>query len=164
MFLLNFQNHYWVFLRSKLIMWRRKIATQMFLCRRNPNSILIVNKFNFHNFKYLMWVFGQALIINIPLLNTKIGHLQGKGQFLFLFMRNSSPTHHRVFHCKNIQKRWFFIFPPFCLRLYKKNTIDIIVLFCATLRMSCKIGSFKLQFFLKPSLFVPKKFQLVLST
>jgi hypothetical protein len=34
-------------------------------------------KFNLHNFKSLTRVFSQALIINIPLLVTNIGHLQG---------------------------------------------------------------------------------------
>jgi hypothetical protein len=59
---------------SKLMLRKRKIETWMLLIRRNQDSILIMNKFNLHNFKYLMWVFGQILIINIPLLDIEIGH------------------------------------------------------------------------------------------
>ncbi len=109
--------------------------TWMLLCRISPNLILIVNKFNIPNFKYLMWVFGQALIINIPLLDEEIGHLQGQRQFLFFIVKNSSPTHHQVFRCQNIQRQWLFIFPPFHFHMYKKNIIDITILFYVTLRM-----------------------------
>ncbi len=133
MFIFNLCNRCWMFLKSKQMMWKKKIATQMF--KRSPYSILIVNKFNLHNFKYLMWGFCQAFIINIPLLDIEIGCLQGKGQFLFLFMRNSSPIRHQIFHCQNIQRQWIVIFPPFQLYLYKKIAIDIVALFCATLRM-----------------------------
>ncbi len=93
MFILRFCNRCWIFLRNKPILWRRKITTWMLLCRRNPNSILIVSKFNLHNVKYLMSSFCQALIINIPLLDVEIGHLQGRRQFLFFPMRNSSLAH-----------------------------------------------------------------------
>jgi hypothetical protein len=51
---------------------------------KNPDLILIVSKFNLHNFDYLSFVFAQAMTINIPLLVTKIGHFQGRGQFFFL--------------------------------------------------------------------------------
>jgi hypothetical protein len=39
-----------------------------------------------------MWFFGQALIINIPLLDTEIGHLQGRRQFLFFAHEESFPN------------------------------------------------------------------------
>jgi hypothetical protein len=39
-----------------------------------------------------MWVFGQALIINIPLLDEKIGRLQGKGQFFFFVCEEFFPN------------------------------------------------------------------------
>jgi hypothetical protein len=55
----------------------------MLLFKKNLDSILIVSKFNLHNFKYLVWVFGQILIINIPLLNIEIGRLQCRRQSLF---------------------------------------------------------------------------------
>ncbi len=135
MFILSFCNCCWMFLKRKQMMRKRKITTRMFLFKRNPYSILIVSKFNFHNFKYLMWSFCQAFIINIPLLDIEIGRLQGKGQFLFLLTRNSSPTHHQIFHCQNIQRQWIVIFPPFHLYLYKRNAIYIVALFCTTLRM-----------------------------
>ncbi len=90
MFILSFCNHCWMFLRSKPILRRRKIATRMLLCKRSQFLILIVSKFNLHNFKYWMWVSGQSLIINIPLFDVKIGCLQGRGQFLFLPVRNFS--------------------------------------------------------------------------
>jgi hypothetical protein len=51
-------------------MRRKQIMTRMFLLKWSPDLILIVSKFNLHNFKYLMWIFGQALIINIPLFDT----------------------------------------------------------------------------------------------
>ncbi len=68
------------------------MTTWMFLCKRSSNSILIVNKFNLPNFKYLMWVFAQALIINIPLLNEEIGRLQDKGQFFFFACEKFFPN------------------------------------------------------------------------
>jgi hypothetical protein len=121
MCILSFYNYYWMFLRSKPILRKRKITTLMLLYRRNPDSILIVNNFDLPNFKYLMWVFGQALIINIPLLDEKIGHLQGKGQFFFLHVRNSSRVHHRVFCCQNIQRQWLIIFLAIHFHLYRKK-------------------------------------------
>jgi hypothetical protein len=39
-----------------------------------------------------MWVFGQALIINIPILDEEIGHLQGKGQFFFFACEEFFPN------------------------------------------------------------------------
>jgi hypothetical protein len=39
-----------------------------------------------------MWVFGQALIINIPLLDEEIGRLQGKGQFFFFVCEEFFPS------------------------------------------------------------------------
>jgi len=119
MFFLSFYNHYWMFSRSKPMLQRRKIATHMLLFKRNLDSILIVSKFNLHNLKYLIWVFGQSLIFNIPLLDTKIGHLQGKGQFLLLLVRNSSC--HRICHCQNIQKQWLFIFPSIFAYIEEKK-------------------------------------------
>ncbi len=133
MFFLSFYNHYWMFLKSKPMLQRRKITTHMLLSKRNLDSILIVSKFNLHNCKYLIWVFGQSLILNIPLLDIEIGHLQGKGQFLLLLVRNFSC--HRICHCQNIQKQRFFIFPSVFAYIEKKNVVDIVALFCATLRM-----------------------------
>jgi hypothetical protein len=135
MCMLNFCNRCWMFLKSKPILQRRKIVTRMFLCRRSPNSILIVNKFNLLNFKYLMWVFGQALIINIPLLDIEIGCLQGGRQILFFPMKNSSPAYHRVFVAKIFKGNGSSFFHHSISTYTKKKTIDIVAFFCITLRM-----------------------------
>jgi hypothetical protein len=58
---------------------KKKITTRTLLLKRSLNSVLIVSKFNLHNFKFLTCVFSQALIINIRLLVIEIGRLQGKG-------------------------------------------------------------------------------------
>ncbi len=135
MCIFNFYNYSWMFQRSKPIQWRKKITTQMFLCRRSLDSILIMSKFNLPNFKNFKWVFGQALISNSPLLDIKICRLQSIGLSFFLPTRIFSPICHRVFHYQIIQKQLLFIFPPYCLCMYKTNTINIIDVFCATLKM-----------------------------
>ncbi len=134
MFILSFCNRCWMLLKSKPMLWRREIMTQMLLFR-SPNSILILSRFNLHNLKYLTCVSSQTFVIKILLFIAQICHLQGKGQFLFLPMRNSSLTRHQIFHCQNIQRLWLVIFPPFHLCLYRQNVLDIIALFFTTLRM-----------------------------
>ncbi len=135
MCILNFYNYSWMFWRSKPIQWRKKITTRMFLCRRSLDSILIMSKFNLPNFKNSKWVFGQALISNIPLFDAKICHLQSIGPSFFLPTRIFSPIHHQVFHYQIIQRQLLFIFPPYRFSLYKTNTINIVYVFCATLKM-----------------------------
>jgi hypothetical protein len=76
------------------MLWRRKIMTWMLLFRKGLDLIMIMIKFNLHNFDYLLFVFAQAMTINIPLLVIEIGHLQSRRQFLSLQVMNSSPTHH----------------------------------------------------------------------
>jgi len=73
--------------------------TWMLLFKRSQVSILIMNKFNLHRFDNLSIVFAQAMSINIPLLITEIGCLQGTGQFFFLQVRNSFPTCHQIVFC-----------------------------------------------------------------
>jgi hypothetical protein len=68
--------------------------TWMLLFRKSPDLILIISKFNLHNFDCLSFVFAQAMTINIPSFVTKIGHLQGRGQFFFLQVMNFSLAHH----------------------------------------------------------------------
>jgi len=56
----------------------RKITTRMLLFKNSQESTLIVSKFNLHNFDYLSIFCAQAMTINIPLLVTKLGCLQGR--------------------------------------------------------------------------------------
>jgi hypothetical protein len=59
----------------------------MFLCRRRPDLILIMSKFNLPNLKNLKCVFGQAFITNNPLFDIKICCLQNKRTIFFLPMK-----------------------------------------------------------------------------
>jgi hypothetical protein len=78
---------------------RSLITTWMLLFKRSQVSILIMNKFNLHRFDNLSIVFAQPMSINIPLLVTKIGHLQGEGQFFLSQRLVASKAKDNSFFC-----------------------------------------------------------------
>jgi len=85
------------------------------------DSILIVNKFNLPNFKYLMWVFSQVLKLTFHCLTQILITSKVEDNSFFCSWGILPQPAIESFIVRVLRSNGF-IFPPFRLHLYKKKS------------------------------------------